>query len=118
MGSSVIVFLRTFLLLIGCARDSVALCNGLSKFTYKPCCVGERWNSTEGKCVACPYDHYGINCTFICNPPSGGYRCVTGGCHCNKWTCNVSITSTRCFATKSEFSSFAQILPKTLEGKS
>lgn len=23
----------------------------LSKFTFKPCCVGERLNSTEGKCV-------------------------------------------------------------------
>nr|XP_022294311.1 uncharacterized protein LOC111104582 [Crassostrea virginica] len=71
----------------------------LSKFTYKPCCVGEQWNSTEGKCVACPFGHYGENCTFTCNPPKEGYRCATGNCRCNKWACNVSITSPRFFTS-------------------
>nr|XP_022294540.1 uncharacterized protein LOC111104729 [Crassostrea virginica] len=71
----------------------------LRTFTYKPCCVGERWNSIEDKCVACPFGHYGENCTFTCNPPMEGYRCATGDCHCNKWACNVSITSQRCFTS-------------------
>ena len=56
---------------------------------------------------ACPFDHYGENCTFTCNPPKEGYRCVTGECRCNKWACNVSVTSARCFTSKSEFLSFA-----------
>ncbi|XP_078310303.1 uncharacterized protein LOC144618335 [Crassostrea virginica] len=91
MGSRLIVFLQTFSLLIGCARVSLSVCSGLSKFTYKPCCVGERWNSTEGKCVACPFGNYGENCTFTCNPPTDGYRCPLGDCHCNKWACIESI---------------------------
>ena len=64
---------------------------------------------------ACPFDHYGENCTFTCDTPQEGFRCSTGGCHCNRVSCNVSITSPRCFTSKCEFLS---ILPETLEGKS
>ncbi|XP_078317530.1 uncharacterized protein LOC144617704 [Crassostrea virginica] len=49
--------------------------------------------------LSCSFYHYGENCTFTCNPPLEGYRCATGGCHCNKWKCNVSITSPRCFTS-------------------
>ncbi|XP_078317540.1 uncharacterized protein LOC111104583 [Crassostrea virginica] len=75
----------------------------LSIFTYRPCCVGERWNSTEEKCVACPFGNYGENCTFTCNPPTDGYRCPTGNCQCNKWACIVSITSPSCLTSKKFF---------------
>nr|XP_022295022.1 uncharacterized protein LOC111105141 [Crassostrea virginica] len=78
----------------GGAQLSVAFCDG--KFGYKPCCTGEQWNSTEGKCVSCPLNHYGENCSFTCSLPEKGYRCKAGHCGCNRVSCNVTITSSQC----------------------
>ena len=51
---------------------------------------------------ACPLNHYGENCTLMCNAPKEGYRCETEECNCNTWACNVSITSTSCITSEGE----------------
>ncbi|XP_078322475.1 uncharacterized protein LOC111102449 isoform X2 [Crassostrea virginica] len=76
------------------AQLSIAFCDG--QYGYKPCCTGEQWNSTEGKCVSCPLNHYEENCSFTCSLPEEGYRCQKGHCGCNRVSCNVTITSSLC----------------------
>ncbi|XP_022295516.2 uncharacterized protein LOC111105486 isoform X2 [Crassostrea virginica] len=85
----------TLILFLVDVRLSISLCQGIFKF--QPCCTGERWDSDKMECVPCPSDHYGKNCTFTCNVPYDGYRCVIGGCTCNKLACNVEISSPECF---------------------
>nr|XP_022295516.1 uncharacterized protein LOC111105486 [Crassostrea virginica] len=89
--------LWTLILFLVDVRLSISLCQGIYRF--KPCCTGERWDSDKKECVPCPSDHYGKNCTFTCNVPYDGYRCVMGSCTCNKLACNVEISSPECFSS-------------------
>ena len=49
----------------------------LSKFTFKPCCVGERWNSTEGKCAGKFKPHITIYHEFV----GKCWTCSSNGCY-------------------------------------
>lgn len=98
MFEDISVWIISIFLCIWLAPFSYTFCE--SNLTHKPCCIGEKWNAKEGKCVACPINHYGDNCTFKCRLPEHGYRCSTGRCTCNRIACNVNNSSPKCVASK------------------
>ncbi|XP_052709570.1 uncharacterized protein LOC128184227 [Crassostrea angulata] len=106
------LFIWNFLIVFWAAPSSYALCKGNLK--HEPCCVGEEWNVKEGKCKACPINHFGENCTFTCRIPENGYRCSTGRCNCNRVSCNVTISSTNCEASQTTLSLNHRTSPRVL----
>ncbi|XP_062621801.1 uncharacterized protein LOC134283348 isoform X2 [Saccostrea cucullata] len=63
-------------------------CSGI--YSYRPCCIGEKWDESLQKCRKCPVGHYGVNCSLTCDIPYYGYRCSTGRCACNRISCQIS----------------------------
>uniref|UniRef100_A0A8W8J7Z1 TNFR-Cys domain-containing protein n=1 Tax=Magallana gigas TaxID=29159 RepID=A0A8W8J7Z1_MAGGI len=104
--------IRTISIVILVVPSSFAQCKG--NLMHEPCCVGEKWNVKEGKCIACPTNHFGKNCTFTCSVPENGYRCSTGQCRCNRISCKVKNSSPKCVASQTTPSLNHRTLPSFL----
>ncbi|XP_062609193.1 multiple epidermal growth factor-like domains protein 6 [Saccostrea cucullata] len=51
------------------------------------CCVGTKWDESQGKCTDCKLGYHGPNCKLVCEYPRFGMRCMAV-CNCTNSSCN------------------------------
>ncbi|XP_062601014.1 angiopoietin-1 receptor-like [Saccostrea cucullata] len=80
----------------------------IGKEFFKGCCPHTFWNNETKDCEKCPSGFYGLNCSFSCQYPFFGDRCLSK-CSCNSSLCDLT---KGCISTNGENMGCLHFFPK------